>query len=449
MGNWPGGVLLAATGAVAVGAMLLGVRRGRSGPPRSWQLLTAGLLATVVGQTLAAGFADWRGSHLPSLADGARLVGYAFLLPGALTLLHRRGRPWSSGALVDSAILGTGAGLYSWVFIVAPLGVETSAGVLCAAYAALDVAVLGLLWRLATNVRRRTPAFQLLFVGVLLLLVGDVLAAASIMNDPPVLVPVSRVASYCCFAAAALRATPAVQPPAIATPVTLSTRRLVALAVAALTAPGVLAFELARGDVRDGYLVVVAGGWIVLLVIARMAGLVSRIEQQAKVLAEQAATDGLTGLPNRRAWDAALARETSRARRDAAPLAVALVDLDHFKQFNDTRGHLAGDELLRTAAKAWRNRLRPGDLLCRYGGEEFALLLPRCALEDAVDLVDELRRRTPGEQTLSAGVAAYEGLDEPQDVVARADAALYEAKRKGRDQVLVSRKGRPVKTPLR
>lgn len=153
-------------------------------------------------------------------------------------------------------------------------------------------------------------------------------------------------------------------------------------------------------------------------------------------LASQARLDGLTSIPNRRTWDTQLPQEIARARRSGQPLAVVMLDLDHFKAFNDTRGHQAGDQLLQVAARHWSERLRTTDLLARYGGEEFALALPDCDLERALPVVDALRALLPDGQTCSAGVTVWDGSESAQEVLARADAALYEAKHLGRDRAV-------------
>ncbi|HEV3497452.1 MAG TPA: GGDEF domain-containing protein, partial [Actinomycetes bacterium] len=173
-----------------------------------------------------------------------------------------------------------------------------------------------------------------------------------------------------------------------------------------------------------------------LLVVARMAGLIRQVEQQAAKLETLAQHDSLTGVANRRAWDRALPVEMDRARRAGAPLAVALLDLDHFKRFNDQYGHQAGDQLLRSATAVWQSLLRSSDLLARYGGEEFAVLLPNSTLGQAVEIIDRLRVATPLAQTFSAGVAMWHGDETSDQIVARADRALYQAKQAGRDQVL-------------
>ena len=159
-------------------------------------------------------------------------------------------------------------------------------------------------------------------------------------------------------------------------------------------------------------------------------------EQRAHAFAlleATAATDSLTGLANRRAWDDTMEREMSRAAREEVPLCIAVLDLDHFKAFNDEFGHRSGDHFLRRCAVVWRSMLRTSDVMARYGGEEFALCLPVCASDDAVRIVDRLREATPDGRTCSAGVAQWEGGQESVDsLFGRADTALYAAKDRGR-----------------
>ena len=152
-------------------------------------------------------------------------------------------------------------------------------------------------------------------------------------------------------------------------------------------------------------------------------------------LREQAGTDELTGLANLRSWNRELDTGLARAARTEEPLAIAMLDLDRFKAINDTRGHAAGDALLRELAKALAAELRPGDVLARIGGDEFGLLLPGCSSQTAAATVERLARAAPAPHTFSAGVAEWDGAETPQRLVARADSALYAAKDCGRDQV--------------
>jgi diguanylate cyclase len=158
--------------------------------------------------------------------------------------------------------------------------------------------------------------------------------------------------------------------------------------------------------------------------------LVSRLQGLAR-------TDPLTGVPNRRVWDEELPRELERARRMGTTLCVAMVDLDNFKAYNDQFGHQAGDRVLKEAASAWRLQIRSTDLLARYGGEEFVLLLPACALDNAIQIVERLRAVTPL-VTCSIGVTAWDFQESAAELVERADQALYVAKTEGRNRYVTA-----------
>ena len=207
-------------------------------------------------------------------------------------------------------------------------------------------------------------------------------------------------------------------------------------------------YQPVQRDGRSVGVLMVAWGRRAARLSGRLADVLTLLGAEAAVAIERAdllarleaiaRTDDLTGLANRRAWDELLPTELARARRDDAPLCVAMLDLDRFKAYNDEHGHQTGDRLLKAAAGTWRASLRATDVLARYGGEEFAVVLPRCDLENALVLLARLRKATPEEQTVSAGVAAWDGEEAPEALVARADAALYEAKNGGRNQVIVA-----------
>jgi diguanylate cyclase (GGDEF)-like protein len=169
--------------------------------------------------------------------------------------------------------------------------------------------------------------------------------------------------------------------------------------------------------------------------------------QRVQLLAELEAiarTDELTGLPNRRAWREQLPRELADAAQSGAPLSVVMLDLDHFKRYNDTRGHQTGDRLLKEVAGAWTSELRSADILARYGGEEFALALPARSADDALIVVERLRSRIPHGQSCSAGIAGWDGSESTASLLGRADRALYEAKRAGRDQSALAQRESPA-----
>jgi diguanylate cyclase (GGDEF)-like protein/PAS domain S-box-containing protein len=174
------------------------------------------------------------------------------------------------------------------------------------------------------------------------------------------------------------------------------------------------------------------------LFATQVAGVVERADLMSR-LENLARTDSLTGLANRRALEESLVGELARAERSGQPLSIVMLDIDHFKSYNDEHGHQAGDGLLRDLAKAWGGELRPSDLLARFGGEEFLAVLPATDLAAARKVADRMRQATPIATTSSAGVASWETHETMVDLVARADAALYQAKRLGRDRTEVAR----------
>jgi diguanylate cyclase len=167
------------------------------------------------------------------------------------------------------------------------------------------------------------------------------------------------------------------------------------------------------------------GGEDVAVLLRQIAALTDEVGK----LARQARTDPLTGLANRRGWNEQLSRELAQAQRSGRPVSVALMDIDDFKRFNDSRGHQAGDRLLVAAAAAWQGQLREGDVLCRWGGDEFAALLPDCSEDAAQEIIARVTSTTPGLQSCAAGVAAWDGAETSDELVWRADVELLKRKR--------------------
>jgi two-component system cell cycle response regulator len=169
-------------------------------------------------------------------------------------------------------------------------------------------------------------------------------------------------------------------------------------------------------------------------------------ENQLKALNQKlqslAVTDGLTGLHNHRAFQDYLEEQFQVAMRNRQPLAVILMDVDHFKQYNDTYGHQAGDEVLRQVAQILSAHVREGDFVARYGGEEFVIVLPRTDLESAVAVAERLREAVQSAEwrlrpvTGSFGVACIRpDMETRQELIEAADQALYQAKKNGRNRV--------------
>lgn len=177
---------------------------------------------------------------------------------------------------------------------------------------------------------------------------------------------------------------------------------------------------------------------------------ITKLRQNLAEAKQESTTDSLTGLCNRRAFDARLRRAVARAKANRTPLSLVLIDIDHFKRFNDTYGHRAGDLVLRLVGRIIADNVKGRDTAARYGGEEFAVVLTEAKLQDAAVVAGQIRSLLDGKRltiksaqqnygsvTISAGVAQFSPGDSPVSLVERADAALYEAKLLGRNQVCV------------
>jgi diguanylate cyclase (GGDEF)-like protein len=188
-----------------------------------------------------------------------------------------------------------------------------------------------------------------------------------------------------------------------------------------------------------------------LAVQAAQERLIQELQETSRQMHALAHHDALTGLPNRRGILLALSQEFSRAVRYDQPLSIAILDLDWFKQVNDTHGHLAGDEVLRAAATLFAARLRLSDAIGRLGGEEFLILFPGTTAGEAGQAADKLRKalaeaQFPGRYglfrvTASFGIAGRDDAESPVELLRRADDALYQAKATGRDRVAVHAPG--------
>ena len=176
---------------------------------------------------------------------------------------------------------------------------------------------------------------------------------------------------------------------------------------------------------------------------------ITQLQINLEAVRNESMTDPLTTLANRKFFDEALARSLSDAAATTEPLSLMLTDIDHFKQFNDTHGHLTGDQVLRLVAMSVKHNVKGQDTAARYGGEEFAIVLPRTSLREANAVADQIRRavmskelmkRSTGEHlgrvTVSIGVATHRRGDSVNSLIERADCCLYAAKRNGRNRVI-------------
>lgn len=209
-----------------------------------------------------------------------------------------------------------------------------------------------------------------------------------------------------------------------------------------------VAEKVAAGDLSVE--VPVGGGGEVGLLTQVFKNLVTRVREKESQgeLERLSVTDALTGLYNRRHLMGTLANEVQRSRRLRRTFSVLLADVDHFKQYNDTHGHLAGDAALVKIAEILRKTTRGVDSVARYGGEEFVVMLIEAPIATAATVAERIRSRVAAEQfeggsmTVSIGTAEYPSHgDTPEELIASADAAMYEAKKGGRDRVVAARVG--------
>jgi diguanylate cyclase (GGDEF)-like protein len=205
------------------------------------------------------------------------------------------------------------------------------------------------------------------------------------------------------------------------------------------------------GQIRKSKIHIIAFALVILVIVTAIILLISNhlinnLKHAEQKLMDQATRDFLTGLLNRREGLNRFQEEISKSKRKQQPLSVILLDIDYFKNINDTYGHLAGDRVLQKLAETLIITMREYDIVCRYGGEEFLLVLPDTALLEAVDIANRLRNKVARLQyaidskttigmTTSLGVAQLTGNEKVNSLIYRVDQALYMAKEKGRDRV--------------
>jgi diguanylate cyclase (GGDEF)-like protein len=439
--------LYSAIGFASAVTVVVGVRRNHPRRAGLWYVFAAALALWASGDVVyQLQYFSWGWLTFPAPADGPYLAAYPMFALGAYQLIKGRISGRDRAGLLDAAIVSVSLSLLAWSFLMRPIAADESLTVLqrlvALAYPAGDLLLLVMLVRLLTTPGARTASYRLLIAAIGAQLVSDIGYAVvnmfTVYTDG--ILDAGWLAMYVLWAAAALhpsmRALSEVAPDRAER---FTRGRLTLLAVASLLAPVVLTVQGLTGPANvDWAAVAVSSVLLFLLVLARMAGLISRVQDQAAQLRALAHNDALTGVPNRRAWDLELSREMAKAVRSGEPVAVALLDIDHFKRFNDTHGHPAGDRLLKEAAAAWSGQMRTGDLLARYGGEEFGVLLVGESVGTAVAVLDRMRSATPLGQTFSAGIAVWDGREIPEQLVGRADEALYEAKNGGRNRVVTA-----------
>ena len=460
----PRDTLYVVFGLTAVVAIEGGVRTHRPALSAPWHLLALGTLLWSTGDVLGAWYADVQGlDTFPTLADPGYLLGYAGVGVGLVLLIRGRGPRRDPAGLLDSAIVTAALGVLGWVLLARPtIGTYQDsplAATVAATYPFADILLVGLLFRLVTTPGGRSPAFRLLVTSMGLLAVADTLLTALNLTawGSTSQLDFLWLLSYATCGAAALHPSMvALTAPSKPEPVRFTRARLVTLGLAALVPPGVLGLQAALGVPLDVWAVVAGSVAVFGLVIARMKLSLDQIQtanEEREVarlaLAHQAAHDSLTGLPNRTQATFLMRGALSRAQRTGSLVGLLFVDLDGFKQVNDTLGHAAGDEVLVTAGRRMQECVRAGDVVSRFGGDEFVVLLEPVDEEASAVAVAERLVAALSEPIVlgsgrevgigaSVGVAiAQDGAVDPDRVVLEADVAVYRAKVGGRGRVEV------------
>jgi diguanylate cyclase len=441
--------------AIGVAMSVVGACKVRGARRKVWVALAAGQALYLAGDILWVIYEEvLHIAPYPSVADAFYLTRYLLLIVGLMWLIRGRRRGRDRAAFLDAAIISTGFAVIGGVFIVAPAaasgGESVLSQVVAGAYPVGDLLLLAGLIRLFTSGAARNLSFWSLVSGLAITMVVDIQYVISVVSGAwfPDWMNTGWLVGYLLIGFSALH--PSVDhlsEPTPDQPERVTSARLVALGLALSLAP--LTELLARvvGVEVSPYIVIVGALVGTILVLARMAGLLRALQAQAVQVAALARNDGLTGVANRRTWDHELSRACAAARDNDLPLTVALLDLDDFKAFNDTHGHVMGDQVLKETASAWWQLLDGRGFLARYGGEEFTVLLPNTSADDAETILDELRGAVTQGQTCSIGLTVWDGHEDPDHVVSRADEALYYAKRNGRNRVAVH-DGQRVREPV-
>jgi len=432
-----------------------------------WYLLAAAMFTLINGDTIYNILTDvfHQNEPFPSAADASYLFTYPLAAGGIIMMIRLRNPARDVTALVDALLLASGLTLIIWVFIITPTVDQKSVpwfnSAVSVGYPIGDVLLLVVILRLLTGGVNGLSAI-LLVVGSLGLMTSDIayltvrLYGTWHVGSPADL---GWVVFYISWACAALHPSmiDLTRPNLRSSP--LATGRVFPLALTALVAPALLLFEALARSLHDAPVIAVFSAVMFILVIIRLSLQSRQLRRQESVaqsramlreLRNRAYHDALTGLANRAKFQERAERAFGRVRESGGEVCMLLIDLDNFKEVNDTLGHRAGDELLRAAAGRLKAAVRPGDLAARFGGDEFAVLLADGSPPEGAEALAARLIRTfsapfliwdaQADVRASIGVAtsadaplvADEGEDFADILLRNADLALYEAKADGK-----------------
>lgn len=453
-------------GLSSVAASVTGTRLNSPPRRRPWYLLALATLSLILGDTIYNILTDFfhETNPFPSIADASYLFTYPLAACGLVMMIRMRNPHRNATALVDALLLAAGLALLIWVFTITPTvrahQINWFYSAVSIAYPIGDVLLLVVILRMLTGggVRGWSPA--LLVLGTLGLMSSDIAyALIQLYGTWHIGSPadIGWVVFYISWGAAPLHPSMVQLTEQSEPGGSLTAGRAIPLAIAAFIAPVVLFVESARHQVKDAAVIAVFSALMFLLVIVRLTlqGRQQLYEESmaatramVKELRDRAYHDALTGLGNRARFQEGSERAFQRVHEYGGVVCMLLIDLDNFKEVNDTLGHRAGDELLVTAARRLTAAVRPGDLPVRFGGDEFAVLLADgCPTEGAEALAARLIQtfRTPflvgetqAEVRASIGVATsadsgdVADADQADVLLRNADLALYAAKGSGK-----------------
>lgn len=440
--------VFAGVGVLSVAAIVVGIGANQPVSRTAWILIAAGTALWVSGDVAFLVISrDTDVVPTPSSADIAYLAGYPVLAVGLYLLVHQGWRRGELGHVANSTIVMIAYGLLMWVFVVHPESVDvgTAGGLIGIVYPAMDVFLLGMLVHFFGSTQWQSKAFRLLTAGVLAALVADTVSNITTLteaNTQQNITDAGYLAFYVLAGTAALH--PSMHdlfPPDRRTrrstlAASFNTPTVFAVTAAALTPPGVMAILLARGEpvAEWGWGLMWCATLLVCLVFVRVTELLGLLHRQNLTLRAVSETDHLTGLPNRLGLEVWVERHRSTTK----PLTLLLLDVDRFKEINDTFGHSIGDEVLRVVGERVRRTVGNRGAVGRLGADEFgaALLVDT---ETAMTVVQELhasllRRITVQRATLlveaSIGIAGVPGgaPESAEVLIRRADLAMQAAK---------------------
>ncbi|MDI6099518.1 bifunctional diguanylate cyclase/phosphodiesterase [Actinoplanes sp. NEAU-A12] len=456
-GSLAASTLYSGIGLCAALMIIVGVRRQRPRRPGLWYLFAAGQLGSVAGDLVWQYYVFvLHEEPYPSIADAFYLAAYLPLVLGLLQFVRGRGRG-DLGGLIDATMIASGIGLVLWIFVLHPTAAAEAASVLeqviSIAYPVADVLLLAMLTRLFVSGGARTTSTRLLGAAALLLFMADVAFSVVTLHSDGDGQELSAgwLMSYVLWAAAALHPSMAMRHPTAtasaprfrrarrsrrATRAARAGRGPLSLAtLCSLLAPAMLFMPNVGANTVDRIAIAAVATVLGLLGFVRTSGLMRTVRGQTDRLQHLATHDDLTGLANRRHFESML----RQAAEDGEP-AVVHLGLTGFKSVNDELGRPVGDRALLILAARIRDAVPSSTLIARVGGDEFALLLPGPASGAAEHLARRLAdaMREPvhagGHELLvgaGIGVAASGTAVGPEELLRRAEAAMYAAKATG------------------